>query len=75
MGVTRGKNIRTEGGLDGLILYLDAANKNSYSGSGTKYTLTSGHFNGDIAVVKVYNKTLSASEVLSNYNLLKGRFL
>ena len=39
------------------------------------YTLTSNHFNGDIAVAKVYNKTLSASEVLSNYNLLKGRFL
>ena len=28
----------------------------------------------DIACVKVYNKALSASEVLQNYNALKNRF-
>lgn len=31
-------------------------------------------FNGDIAIVRVYNKELSASEVLDNYNATKGRF-
>ena len=30
--------------------------------------------NGKISVAKIYNKELSASEVLHNYNLLKGRF-
>jgi hypothetical protein len=32
------------------------------------------YYNGDIAIVRVYNKALSASEVLFNYNALKGRF-
>jgi len=30
--------------------------------------------NGRIAVAKVYNRALSANEVLQNYNALKGRF-
>lgn len=30
--------------------------------------------NMNLAVFKIYNKTLSASEVLSNYNALRGRF-
>ena len=30
--------------------------------------------NGNIAPVQVYNRALSASEVLQNYNALKGRF-
>ena len=34
----------------------------------TRYT------NMNLAVLKIYNKTLSASEVLSNYNALRGRF-
>jgi hypothetical protein len=31
--------------------------------------------NGQIAVVRVYNKALTAAEVLSNYNATKGRYL
>lgn len=31
-------------------------------------------FNGDISVVKVYNRALSAAEVLQNYNATKARF-
>ena len=31
-------------------------------------------FNGDISNILTYNKALSASEVLQNYNALKGRF-
>lgn len=31
-------------------------------------------YNGSIAQVKVYNRVLSSSEVLQNYNTLKGRF-
>lgn len=33
-----------------------------------------GQFNGDIGPVHIYNRALSASEVLRNYNGLKGRF-
>jgi hypothetical protein len=39
MGISRGKSIVT----DGLILYLDAANKKSYPGSGTSITDLSGN--------------------------------
>lgn len=31
-------------------------------------------FNGRIAIAKIYNRALSASEILQNYNALKGRF-
>ena len=33
-----------------------------------------GRFNNKIAIAQVYNRTLSASEVLQNYNVQKGRF-
>jgi hypothetical protein len=39
-----------------------------YNGSRSFY------YNGDIAIVRVYNKAISDSEVLNNYNALKGRF-
>jgi len=36
---------------------------------------TSAPFDGNIAITRLYrNKALSASEVLQNYNALKGRF-
>jgi len=35
---------------------------------------TYGFFNGNISNVQIYNKALSAQEVLQNYNALKGRF-
>jgi hypothetical protein len=41
----------------------------SFGGGQTGY-----QFNGDLAVVKAYNKELSATEVLQNFNALKGRF-
>ena len=41
MGISRGKSIVT----DGLILYLDAANKKSYPGSGTVWSDLSGNAN------------------------------
>ena len=47
----------------------------SNASSSSPYTSIGSPFNGDIAVAKVYNKTLSASEVLQNYNELKYRFV
>ena len=32
------------------------------------------YFNGNIAIVRVYNKALSATEVQQNFNALRGRF-
>ncbi len=32
------------------------------------------YFDGDIPVVKIYNRALSASEILSNYRALKSRY-
>jgi Concanavalin A-like lectin/glucanases superfamily len=32
------------------------------------------YYNGNIAIVKVYNKALSASDVSQNFNALRGRF-
>lgn len=36
---------------------------------------TSTYWNGQISAVHVYNKELSATEILQNYNTLKGRFV
>jgi hypothetical protein len=70
-------------------LYVNGILKNSDSQTGTIATNNGGmsigayggysgsrgyYYNGDIAIVRVYNKELSASEVLTNYNSLKGRF-
>ena len=36
---------------------------------------SSRHFNGQISTTKIYNKALTAAQILSNYNATKGRFL
>jgi hypothetical protein len=41
----------------------------SFGGGNTGY-----QFNGDLAIVKAYNVELSASQVLQNFNALRGRF-
>jgi hypothetical protein len=32
-------------------------------------------FNGNVSQVSVYNRSLSATEVLQNYNITKNRYL
>ena len=64
--------------------YFDSVYQNGYAKSGalnggSSADLTIGNgdaylFNGDIAVVRVYNKALTASEVQQNFNALRGRF-
>ena len=49
----------------------------SWSGNadiGKRGALSQNYANAQIAVVRVYNKPLTAAEVLSNYNATKGRF-
>jgi hypothetical protein len=70
-------------------LYVNGILKNSDSQTGTIATHNGGmsigvyggyngsrgyYYNGDIAIVRVYNRELSATEILFNYNALKGRF-
>ena len=43
-------------------------------GLADKYSGYRGEFIGDIAVLRVYNKTLTAAEIEQNYNAHKGRF-
>jgi hypothetical protein len=68
---------------DGMKLYingsLDAtytANKTQAAGGGIEIgSFGAGNFlNGNIAQASVYNRTLSAAEILQNYNALRGRY-
>lgn len=67
------------------ILYINGVQVNSDGPTGTIETNTSGmtigsynsggyFYNGNIAIVKVYNRVLSATEVKQNFNALRGRF-
>jgi len=42
---------------------------------GAEVLFNSSPFSGNISVVQVYNRALSDSEILQNYNSLKGRYL
>ncbi len=42
---------------------------------GKRTDLTSSEWLGNIADFKIYNKTLTAAEILSNYNATKNRFI
>ena len=64
--------------------YFDSLYQNGYAktgalngGSSANLTIGNGDgylFNGDIAVVKLYNRALTASEIQQNFNALRGRF-
>jgi hypothetical protein len=55
------------GSYDGK-LYIGATNR--FSGTQT----TEAHLIGKVGPIQIYNRALSANEVLHNYNALKGRF-
>ena len=68
-----------------LRLYVDGVQKTTLSessaniqSSGVRFgkanTGTQYWYNGDVGSTQVYNRALSASEVLHNYNALKSRF-
>jgi hypothetical protein len=61
--------------------YVNAVSSVSFTSIGTNGTnpyLIGGwgleHFNGNISNIKLYNRALSAAEVLQNYNAQKSRF-
>jgi len=74
---------------DDLLVYIDTQNYSGTQTAGGVQTLNidsgkteigaetrfSKYFDGKVYCVKVYNRALSASEILQNYNALKNRFI
>ena len=71
------------------ILYINGVQVNSDSQAGTINTNTNGssigvyggynggrgyYYNGSIAIVRIYNRVLSAAEIKQNFQALRGRF-
>jgi hypothetical protein len=56
---------------DGLVYTLNTNQGNQFIGS---YNAGGYYYNGEIAVVRVYNRVLPAGEILQNYNHYKTRF-
>ena len=88
-GITNGQWHHIVGSWDGSTkrIYVDGVDKASVSKSGALTTTSNGaaigsfggtssgyYFGGDIAIVKIYDKGLSATEVKQNYNSQKNRF-
>ena len=65
---------------DGLIFYLDAGKPRSYAGAPSLVRLMKqwddeDYLNGILPVARIYNRALLATEILNNYNSIKGRFV
>lgn len=67
--------------INGSLVGTSSQSGNGWNGSSTANFEIGGenqanfrYFNGKIATTQTYNRTLSASEVLQNYNAQKGRF-
>lgn len=69
-----------------MKIYVNGVLKNTLAQTGSINTAAFGgswignnggstaYFNGDIAIVKIYNRALTQDEILNNYNATKGRF-
>ena len=68
--------IYINGSLDGQSSALPISTSYSWNGPNIGYTTHVGGVwtDGEIPTVKVYNRALSAAEVLRNYNANKGRY-
>jgi hypothetical protein len=70
--------------VTGWVLYLNGQQVNTNASTTTfvggnvvriaAYTNASNLFDGDIAIAMIYNRVLSAQEILQNYNATKSRF-
>jgi len=65
-----------KGFLDGVLKDTTTIGAKSYGSNNLRigYNLNSLAFNGEIGPVHIYNRALSSTEVLHNYNALKSRF-
>ena len=57
-----------------FYLYVDSLTLNTAAIAFMNYTVPSQGASGNLSSVHVYNRTLSTSEILQNYNALKSRF-
>jgi len=66
-----------------ITAYRNGVQKIQYNNSQANYgtlvtigadTVNNRYFNGNISLVQIYNRALSASEILQNYNATKTRF-
>ena len=60
----------TSSSLTGAITYLSSSNLNI----GRKNLADGEYINGNVAIERVYNKSLTSAEVLQNFNATKRRF-
>jgi len=58
----------------GAVVSLPGLSVGSYLSSATPPTPGTYFFNGNVGSVKIYNRALTATEVLQNYNVQKARF-
>jgi len=67
-------NFYLDGGIQGVERAQALIENQTWNNFILGKTNNLGYFNGSIASVQVYNRALSANEVLHNFNALKGRF-
>jgi hypothetical protein len=67
-----GVQVGTSSSGDGSNVTLNTSSTPIYIGSGT--AMNWGAFDGKIAMLRMYNRALSSSDVLFNFNALKSRF-
>jgi hypothetical protein len=66
--------LSTSGAYSTAIGYPSSGDKNFRIGM-WGYTGYPRNFNGNIYNVQIYNRALSSTEILQNYNALKGRYI
>jgi len=64
----------------GLLFEIDAGKPRSYAGTPSLIRLmkqwsNEDCLNGILPVARIYNRALLATEILNNYNAVKGRFV
>lgn len=73
-GVTNGSNSYVNGiGVSTFTFNISSASSQSLYGAADPNS--SQYLNGSLGLIKVYNRALSAAEILQNYNASKGRYL
>jgi hypothetical protein len=61
-------------GTSQIITTLSTGDSSRVLGVGRINSFNTSYWNGNLATAQIYNRALSASEVLQNYNATKGRF-
>jgi len=71
-GLNTGKSRATNGSATGFIAVMN--NLRIGQGFSLNSQTAERGFDGRVSMVQIYNRALTASEILQNYNATKGRF-